>query len=237
MRQCRYLDYVDGRPYCVYWDLGLRDGEEVGCRSAAWQCYEEPGGCIFEGRWMTLREYAEHLRAKHERELPEGYELQEFRLDREGLAELLSSAEPHSPQSVSAEFRYLKMRPEYPHGVRMIAIAHFHRSAATGPSAGESSGWPHWVAALRIAGASCEVSLTVILKDGTLHVAEAFCAHGSPCGDADALRRAALESAAFGAVRADLERELFQRELADACTEQDRSSGDARVPRVLDDEL
>jgi hypothetical protein len=50
MELCRYFGHEDGRNYCAYWDLPLRGDEDIRCYPGGWECYEEPGGCIFEGR-------------------------------------------------------------------------------------------------------------------------------------------------------------------------------------------
>lgn len=50
---CRYLE-DDG--YCAYWDMQLRGNEDLRCYPGGWECYEEPGGIAYMGRWVDLWE-------------------------------------------------------------------------------------------------------------------------------------------------------------------------------------
>lgn len=216
MNQCRYLEQLDGGAYCVYWDLPLHGEEEFRCYPGGCEYYEEPGGCIFEGRWMTLTEYAEYVQAKSEREIPEGLEFQDFRLNSEGLADLSSPKRRYPLESMTGEFRYLKMRPEYPNDVKMVAIAHFQYGAEAklpGLDQGEGS---QWVASLWIVDGSCQVDLTAILNGERLEFIEGACLHGELCPGVEKLKRAVLESEVFFRLREDLIRELFRAAVAHA---------------------
>lgn len=215
MKPCRYLEQLDGETYCVYWDLPLRGNEDIRCYPKGCECYEEPGGCMFEGRWMTLTEYAEYLRSKSEREIPEGYELQDFRLDSEGLAELLRSEKRHSTESMTGQFFFLKMRPEYPKAVKAGAIACLRYDTQTKPL---YSAWPEdseWVAFLCIEDGLCRAELVLTLKEEGLEFTEGYSARGGGCAGVEKVKRAILESEAFSALREDLIHELSQRKVAE----------------------
>lgn len=77
IKPCRYLrlnpDEETG--YCAYYDMALKGHESIRCYPHGWECYEEPGGVIYEnGRWLSLAEYLEYVEEKNERELPDGIE-------------------------------------------------------------------------------------------------------------------------------------------------------------------
>jgi hypothetical protein len=215
MKLCRYLEQVDGELYCVYWDLSLRGNEDLRCYPSGWDCYEEPGGCIFEGRWMTITEYEEYLQHKSERELPEGYECQEFRLNREGLVELLLPQRRVPVESMTGEVHYLKMKPEYPRIVKTVAFALIRYETEVKPHSLARPGAPQWVASLRIVDGPCRVELAVVLKETRLDFVEGYCSHGELCPKVDELKRAILTSEAFSPLWQDLLRELFNRMAAD----------------------
>ncbi|HLE81950.1 MAG TPA: hypothetical protein VJA25_11725 [Dehalococcoidia bacterium] len=210
MKPCRYLEQVDGGAYCVYWDMALRGDEDLWCHPGGCEYYEEPSGCIFEGRWMTLTEYADHMQRKSEREIPEGLELQDFRLDSKGLAELSGRERRYPLESLAGEFHYLKMRPEYPHHVKMVAIAYFHCGGAIKPPSFDHPEGSQWVASVWIADGSCEVDLTAVLKGESLEFIQGSCLHGYFCPGVEKLKRAVLESQAFAQLRGDLIHELCQ---------------------------
>lgn len=220
MKQCRYLEHVDGEPYCVYWDLALRGSEDVRCYPDGWECYEEPGGCIFEGRWMTLSDrdsydYIEYLESKSERELPEGLEWSDFRLDRGGLAELLRPGRPHPSPSVTGEFHFLKLRPEYPRIVRSVALALMHYDTEVKRQHFDRAGSPQWVASLRLVDGSCQVDLAAILTETGLEFIEGYCYHGALCPTVEELKRAIVTDWDFGELRQDLVDELLRRTAED----------------------
>jgi hypothetical protein len=215
MKSCRYLGHLDGRDYCAYWDMPLRGDEDLRCHLGGWECYEEPGGCIFEGRWMTLAEYeyAGYLESKSGREIPEGFEFQEFRLDREGLADL-SRSEKRCPVESMTGY-HLKMRPEYPKTVNAVVIAHFQYDTSAKRLYFDRPQGSQWVASLWIVDGPCEVDLAVVLKEGRLDFIEGYCSHGDFCPKVEELKRAILESAAFAKLRKDLIDELSQGRVAD----------------------
>lgn len=49
LHPCRYLE--EGG-YCAYWDMQLRGDEDIKCFPRGHECYEEPGGIFYEGRWL-----------------------------------------------------------------------------------------------------------------------------------------------------------------------------------------
>ena len=51
LKVCRYLEPNN---YCAYWDMELRGDEDIKCYPGGWECYEEPGGAIYEGGWLTI---------------------------------------------------------------------------------------------------------------------------------------------------------------------------------------
>jgi len=215
MKPCRYLGLCDGEVYCAYWDMPLRGDEDIRCHPNGWECYEEPSrGCIFEGRWMTLTEYEEYLQTKQERELPEGYECQEFRLDRESLVELLRPDKWCHVESMTGEIHYLKIRPDYPKVVRSVALALIrHDGVCTADltrRSGERSAMPQWVASLRLADGQCRVELAAVLKDTRLNFIEGYCSHGEFCPKVEELKRSVV-SRAFRPLWQDLFREVFRR--------------------------
>ena len=219
MERCRYLEHLDGEAYCVYWDLSLRRNEDLRCYPNGSECYEEPGGCIFEGRWMTLTEYAEHLESKSERELPEGYECQEFCLDNEGLADLSGWEKHYFPVgSMTGEFHFLKIRPEYPKSVKAVAIAHLHYDTEVKRLYFDRPAGCQWMASLWISDETCQIDLAVVLKEDRLEWIEAYCGcclDGDLCPGVEKMKQAVLESEAFALLREDLTHELFQRMVAD----------------------
>lgn len=213
MKQCRYLEQLDGEVYCVYWDMPLRGDEDLRCCSTGWECHEEPArGCIFEGRWLTLAEYADYLKSKSERELPEGYECQEFRLDGEGMADLLRPEMSFSAH-MAAELRYLPIRPEYPRMVKAAAVA-LVWSNREGQYVSQSEG-SQWVAFLWLADGACQVELAGILEEEGLELIEGRCSHGEYCVAVEELKRVILTSGDFRQLREDLVRELSRRPLAE----------------------
>ena len=215
MKPCRYLEHLDGEAYCVYWDLSLRTNEDLRCYPSGWECYEEPGGCIFEGRWMTLTEYGEYLESKSERELPEGYECQEFRLDNEGLAHL-SGWKKHFPvESMTGEFHYLKIRPDYPKAVKAVVIARFQDGTGAKRLSVNQPKGSEWVASLWIDDGFCQMDLAAVLMEDGLEFIEGHCLHGENCPDIEKLQWAILGPGAFAQLREDLVHELFQRTVAD----------------------
>jgi hypothetical protein len=163
---------------------------------------------------MTLTEYAEYLERRSDREIPEGAEFQEFRLDGGALAELSGSRKRNSLESLSGEFRHLKMRPEYPHNLRMTALARFRSRRGTAPSWLSRQAAPSWVALLSVADGSCQVDLTVALRGEGLEFIQGGCLHGELCPGIERMRRVVLESDAFKQVRVDLVRELFRAAVA-----------------------
>jgi len=213
MKLCRYLEQVDGESCCVYWDLSLRGNEDLRCYPNGWECYEEPGGCIFEGRWMTLTDYSEYLESKSERELPEGYECQEFRLDGRGLVELLRPGHPHpsSLESMTGEFHYLKIRPEYPRIVKSVALALLRCDTEGKCHHFDRPGSPQWVASLRLVDGPCQVELAAVLKETRLDFIEGYCSHGERCPKVDELKRAIVTQGPFSKLWQDLVHELFSR--------------------------
>ena len=207
MQHCRYLlEEGNGEVYCAYWDLPLLGDEDLRCHPGGWECYEEPGGCIFEGRWMSLTEYAEYLESKSEREIPEGYEIQEFRLDREGMADL---------SAMTGEFHCLKLRADYPKEVKMVALARLGCGLGSVASRIHQPREGGWVASVSIVDGPCRVDLTAALGEDGLDFVEGSCAHGPSCSRVIELQRAVLESPAYTQVREDLIHELFQRTLVE----------------------
>lgn len=215
MELCRYLGHEDGRNYCAYWNLPLRGDEDIRCYAGGWECYEEPGGCIFEGRWMTLTDYAKHLQGKSVGKIPEGYECQEFRLDSEGLADLWRSEKRYPVKSMTAY--HLKIRPEYPKAVNAVAIAHFQYDTNAKRLYFDRPQGSQWVASLWIVDGPCEVDLAVVLKkkETGLEFIEGYCSHGDFCPKVEELKQAILESAPFAKLREDLIHELSERRVAD----------------------
>lgn len=211
MKPCRYLEQLDGEAYCVYWDLPLRGNEDIRCYPNGCECYEEPGGCIFEGRWMTLTEYAEYLQSKSEREIPEEYELQDFRLDSEGLAELLRPEKRNPAESMTGKLFFLKMRPEYPKAVKAGVIAHLHYDTQAKPLYFDRPEGSQWVAFLRIEDGFYQTDLALILKEEGLEFLEGYSSQGEDHLKVEKVKRAILESEAFSALREDLIDELSQR--------------------------
>jgi hypothetical protein len=215
MNECRYLERGEGEVYCVYWDMALRGDEDIRCYPGGWECYEEPGGCIFEGRWMTLTEYAEYLESKSEWEIPEGYEIQEFRLDSEGLFNLSRSERHHRMDWMTGEFHYLKMRPGYPTEVKMVALGRLQYVTEATPSYFDQSQGSQWVASIWIADGPCRVDLAVVRKGEKLNFIEGYCFHEDFCPKVEEFKRSILESSAFALLREDLIHELSQRRVAD----------------------
>jgi hypothetical protein len=195
--------------------MALRGDEDIRCHLNGWECYEEPGGSIFEGRWMTFTEYEEYVQNKSERELPEGYECQEFRLNREGLIELLRPQRRVPVESMTGEVYYLRMKPEYPRMVKTVAFALIRYDTEVKLHALDRPGAPRWVASLRIVDGPCRVELAVVLKETRLDFVEGYCAHGELCPKVDELKRAILTSEAFSPLWQDLLQELFKRMAAD----------------------
>ena len=231
MKPCRYLTQRDGGLYCAYWDESLRGDEDIRCCFSGWECYEEPGGCIFEGRWMTLAEYAEFLenksereipagyefqdfreflQDKSEREIPAGYEFQDFRLDREGIASLWASRKRYPVDAMTGEFHHLKMRPEYPKLVKAVAIAHIECEPRAKRFPPDRPLVSKWIASLWIDDGSCQVDLVLGLKEAGLELIDGTCLHGEECPGLEHLRGHVLESEAFAPLREDLMRELVQ---------------------------
>lgn len=70
----------------AYLDYELRGNEDIRCAPGGCPFYESPGppGAVVydDGRWMTLEEYGEWLRTKPG--IPEGYELQDWKIEAEG---------------------------------------------------------------------------------------------------------------------------------------------------------
>ena len=221
MEPCRYLDHHDGRAYCAYWDLPLCHNEDIRCYPGGWECYEEPGGCIFEGRWMTLAEYIEHLQDKSDCEIPEGYEFQEFRLDSEGLGALSRLEQRRPLEWMTGEFHYLKMRPGYPHEVSMVALARLQSDATAIPSRFDSPSESRWIASLCLVAGPCQVDLSFVRGEERLECIEGYCCHGESCPKVEELEREVLQSAAFAVLREDMAAELFQKALVDRCTTYD----------------
>lgn len=217
MKPCRYLTQRDGGLYCGYWDHPLRGDEDIRCCLNGWECYEEPGGCIFEGRWMTLAEYAEFLENKSEREVPEGYEFQDFRLDREGFASLWDSRKRYPVDAMTGEFHYLKhlkIRPKYPKVVKAVAIAHIGCDARAERFPPDRPLVSEWIASLWIDDGSCQVDLVLRVKEARLEFIDGTCFHGEGCPGLERLRRHVLESETFAPLREDLMRELCQATVA-----------------------
>ncbi|MFQ5804780.1 MAG: hypothetical protein ACE5JQ_17965 [Candidatus Methylomirabilales bacterium] len=160
---------------------------------------------------MTLTEYAEHLQGKSEREIPEGYECQEFRLDSEGLFELSPSERRHRMDWMTGEFHYLKVRPGYPTEVKMVALGRLQYVGEAMPSSFDRPHGSQWVASLWIVDGPCEVDLAVVLKEGGLDFIEGYCSHGDFCPKVEEFKRAILHSGAFATLREDLIHELSQR--------------------------
>lgn len=215
MQQCRYLELHEGRPYCVYWDLALCGDEDLRCFPGGWECYEQPGGCLFEGRWMGLTEYAELLEAKSERAIPEGYEFQEFRLDREAVRRLSRSVKRHPVEGVTGEFHYLTLRPSYPQQLKMVALARFQYNPAAGAPWLRPSPSSSWIATLCLWDGPCQVDLVVALGTEGLHCIDGYCSHSTCCPKVSALQQSVLASPAFGPLRADLVREFLRRAAPD----------------------
>lgn len=193
----------------------MRGNEDIRCYPKGCECYEEPGGCIFEGRWMTFTEYAEYLQSKSEREIPGGYELQDFRLDREGLAELLGSEKHHPAESMSGELLFLKMKPEYPKVVKAGAVAHLHYDTEAKPLYFHRPEDPEWVAFLCVEDGLCKAELVLTLKEEGLEFTDGYSARGGGCAGVEKVKRAILESPAFSALREDLIHELSWRKVAE----------------------
>ncbi len=237
MELCRYLGYEDGRKYCAYWDLPLRGDEDIRCYPGGWDCYEEPGGCIFEGRWMTLTEYAEHLQGKSEREIPEDYELQDFCLDSEGLFNLSRSERRHRMDRMTGEFHYLRVRPGYPTEVKMVALGRLEYVTETVPSYFDRPPGSQWVASLWIVDGPCEVDLVVVRKEEGLEFIEGYCSHGDFCPKVEELKREILQSAAFALLREDLIQELSQRTIANFHSADSPPSQEAVPPWERNEDL
>jgi hypothetical protein len=215
MKQCRYLEEFDGEVYCVYWDMPLRGDEDLRCCATGWECYEEPArGCVFEGQWMTLAEYADYLESKSERELPEGYEFQDFRLDSKGMAELLRPRMTFSAH-MGAKLRFLPIRPEYPRTVKAATVALVWSDRGGEEPHVHGSECSQWVTSLRVVDGACQVELVGILEAEGLEFADGYCSHGEDCPTVERLKRTILTSEAFGQLREDLVRELSRTQLAD----------------------
>lgn len=236
MKQCRYLDDSIGGLYCAYWDMALRGDEDIRCYPGGWECYEEPGGCIFEGRWMTLAEYAEHLETKSERDIPEGYELQEFQIDSEGLVELSGLERRHPLDWLSGEVHYLKLRSEYPNQVKMVALARLRWDIRTELRCNDQWARSQWVASLWVADGPCQVDLSMIRKGDGLACIEGTCSDGDACPKIEKVRRAVLESAAFATLRDDIAGELVQRALMEGCSPYGFSPGEVPIPWDMDND-
>ena len=88
---CRYLEEVDESSHCAFFDHGLHEEETHKCVQGGWECYELPGGTVFNGVWMALPEFLGSLATK----LPEN--LETFLPDKfsgDVLTELLGWDEP-----------------------------------------------------------------------------------------------------------------------------------------------
>ena len=35
--------------------MALRGDEDIRCHPGGWECYEEPGGIFYEGKWLTCK--------------------------------------------------------------------------------------------------------------------------------------------------------------------------------------
>lgn len=54
LQPCRYLEDDNS---CAYWDIPLRGDEDLKCFPGGWvDCYEEPGGIAYMGRWVDIWE-------------------------------------------------------------------------------------------------------------------------------------------------------------------------------------
>lgn len=164
---------------------------------------------------MTLADYAEYCQSKSEREIPEGYEFQEFPLVSEGLPDPLRSDKRHGLERMTGEFHYLKVRPEYPIQVTMVALVRLQCNVEAMPSCVDRSQESQWVASIWIVEGLCQVDLVWALKDNRLDFVEGHCSHGDLCPKVEELKKAILESVAFAQLREDLIEKLFQRTVAD----------------------
>lgn len=53
LQPCRYLEESG---YCAFYDHALRGNEDIRCYPGGWDCYEEPGGVAYMGRWVDIYE-------------------------------------------------------------------------------------------------------------------------------------------------------------------------------------
>ena len=74
---CRYLEEVDGRLYCAFFDSPLHSYEANKCFDGGWECYESPGGIVYNGAWLDLRDFLDAIHKKIpdnlETHLPDAY--------------------------------------------------------------------------------------------------------------------------------------------------------------------
>ena len=68
---CRYLEEVNGCFQCAFFDQGLRETEAHKCFPDGWECYEAPGGLVYDGEWLGLPEFLDRIQTK----IPDNLEL------------------------------------------------------------------------------------------------------------------------------------------------------------------
>ncbi len=121
-------------------------------------------------------------------------------------------------ESPSAEFYFLKIKPEYPKDIQAIAIARLYYDTPIKRLYFDRPEGAQWVASLWIRENECHVDLAVVLKQDRLECIEAYCGtcfDGDLCSAVDTVRQAVLESGPFSRLREDLANELFRRAVAD----------------------
>ena len=63
-KPCRYLEEVEGGPYCAYYDNVLKTIEVHKCFLGGWECYECPNGEVYDGSWMGLSDFLDTQQKK-----------------------------------------------------------------------------------------------------------------------------------------------------------------------------